>query len=71
MIFVLLLLLLFCFQEWVLVFESDKPECTLANILSGILYRFRVTGFSLDGEPTDPSDPSDPFVINLPGKKKV
>ena len=48
--------------------ESDRPECTLANILSGIMYRFRVTALTPEGQASDPSEPSDPFVINLPGK---
>lgn len=46
---------------------SDNTESTLANVLSGILYNFRIVGCLEDGSFTEPSEPSDPFVINLPG----
>ena len=46
---------------------SDDTICTLSNILSGILYRFRVTAIVKDGLSSFPSDPSEPFVIDIPG----
>ena len=57
-------------QEWVRVAATDdhKPECILSNILSGILYRFRVTAVTKDGNVSFPSDPSDAFVLDMPGK---
>ena len=54
-------------QEWILVATADDTECTLSNILSGILYRFRVTAITKDGLSSFPSDPSEPFVIDIPG----
>ena len=54
-------------QEWVHVASTDFPELTLSNILSGILYRFRVTAITAEGGVSFPSDPSEPFVINIPG----
>ena len=46
---------------------ADDTVCTLSNILSGILYRFRVTAITKEGTPSFPSDPSEPFVIDIPG----
>ena len=60
----------FC-KEWVSVAESDHPESAMANVLSGILYRFRVVGCWEDGTVTKPSEPSDPFVIDLPGTRHI
>ena len=56
-------------QEWVRVAATDdhKPECILSNILSGILYRFRVTAITKEGNVSFPSDPSDSFVLDMPG----
>ena len=54
-------------QEWVHVASTEIPELTLSNILSGILYRFRVTALTADGNVSFPSDPSEPFVIDIPG----
>ena len=56
-------------QEWVRVAATDdhKPECILSNILSGILYRFRVTAITKEGNVSFPSDPSDAFVLDMPG----
>lgn len=54
-------------QEWVHVATTEEPECTLSNILSGILYRFRVVALTSEGGVTFPSDPSEPFVIDIPG----
>lgn len=54
-------------QEWVHVASTDYPELTLSNILSGILYRFRVTAITAEGGVSFPSDPSEPFVIDIPG----
>jgi hypothetical protein len=54
-------------QEWVHVSTTKSPECTLSNILSGILYRFRVTALTSEGGVSFPSDPSEPFVIDIPG----
>ena len=53
---------------------TDDTECTLSNILSGILYRFRVTAITKEGLSSFPSDPSEPFVIDIPGvqvKQKI
>ena len=47
--------------------DDHKPECILSNILSGILYRFRVTAITKDGNVSFPSDPSDAFVLDMPG----
>ena len=54
-------------QEWVHITTSEEPVCTLSNILSGILYRFRVTALTSEGGSSFPSDPSEPFVIDIPG----
>lgn len=54
-------------QEWVHITTSEEPLCTLSNILSGILYRFRVTALTSEGGSSFPSDPSEPFVIDIPG----
>ena len=54
-------------KEWVRVTESYESKSTLANILAGIMYRFRVIGVLDDGRTTLPSEPSDPFVVDLPG----
>jgi len=54
-------------QEWVHVASTEIPELTLSNILSGILYRFRVTAVTAEGSVSFPSDPSEPFVIDIPG----
>lgn len=54
-------------QEWVHVATTDFAELTLSNILSGILYRFRVTAITAEGGVSFPSDPSEPFVIDIPG----
>ena len=54
-------------QEWVHVASTEIPELTLSNILSGILYRFRVTALTAEGGVSFPSDPSEPFVIDIPG----
>ena len=54
-------------QEWVHVASTEIPELTLSNILSGILYRFRVTALTAEGGASFPSDPSEPFVIDIPG----
>ena len=54
-------------QEWLYVASTEVPELTLSNILSGILYRFRVTAITAEGGVSFPSDPSEPFVIDIPG----
>ena len=43
-------------QEWVRVAATDDHmlECILSNILSGILYRFRVTAVTKDGNVSFP-----------------
>ena len=55
-------------KEWVRVTESYESKSTLANILAGIMYRFRVIGMLEEGQTTPPSEPSDPFVLDLPGR---
>ena len=58
-------------QEWVHITTSEEPLCTLSNILSGILYRFRVTALTSEGGSSFPSDPSEPFVIDIPGVQVI
>ena len=58
-------------QEWVHITTSEEPVCTLSNILSGILYRFRVTALTSEGGSSFPSDPSEPFVIDIPGVQVI
>ncbi|XP_040580941.1 uncharacterized protein [Lepeophtheirus salmonis] len=56
-------------NEWVRVVGTDDPgvtECRLSNILSGMLYRFRVSAVT-DAGLSLPSLPSEAFVINIPG----
>jgi hypothetical protein len=41
-------------------------SCVLSNILSGLLYQFRIVALLSDGRESDPSDPSDAFIVDIP-----
>ena len=46
--------------------EGYEPQCTLSNILYGIMYRFRVVALN-DAGASEPGAPSEPVVIDVPG----
>lgn len=54
-------------HSWVEVTMSSSPlpTCVLSNILSGMLYQFRVTALTSHGK-SEPSDPSEAFIVDIP-----
>ena len=41
-------------------------NCVLSNILSGMLYQFRVIALLTNGRESEPSDASDAFIVDIP-----
>ena len=45
---------------------SVAENCVLSNILSGMLYQFRVIALLTNGRESEPSDASDAFIVDIP-----
>ena len=41
-------------------------NCVLSNILSGMLYQFRVIALLTNGRESEPSEASDAFIVDIP-----
>ena len=54
-------------REWTDVMTCKETKCVLSNILSGMLYKFRVAVilFGVDG-PAMFSQASEPFIVDIP-----
>ena len=46
--------------------SNVAENCVLSNILSGMLYQFRVIALLTNGRETEPSDASDAFIVDIP-----
>ena len=45
---------------------SVAENCVLSNILSGMLYQFRVIALLTNGRESEPSEASDAFIVDIP-----
>ena len=52
--------------DWITVVETNQAKCKLSNILSGVLYQFRVIAMTSNGPAGYPSEPCEPFIVNIP-----
>ena len=46
--------------------SNVAENCVLSNILSGMLYQFRVIALLTNGRESEPSDASDAFIVDIP-----